>query len=543
MKNKEISRFGNLNVLFPAKEIEIAMDRHKTYGKSVKKLDELAEKLKVYTLKDFAYDLISNAPEAGLLYIKNSEKYTREQYMAEWEKISPINEAKRRVPFFFITDLATDEKRRVFESFSVPALIEFITVVLNSSWQAYNKDISWLTPEEKVMWDDALSGKNNEWSFVKKAIENFQESGYRMAYDDKKVKTNISYFRIFHILEIISSKRGSGQYKKKIDSSPEMLHTLYEFGINFFTAPEVFKQLKSIDVLSDFISLNLELEINKRNAEYDVLKQSKNSKVMVKDLSRIINFFGYLAFSAFSALSKHYSEEVFSRLEKLIAMLENDFNYKDEKSSVEGVKNICDFKSMVYKKRHLHPRFNDFYWVKEMSQINMEAVPVERVQYDTLTDVLKVRLKRNVEKALGIKMKEIEDDCFDCFLIKKEDITQFHTVKFKESLSYAEIQSKIRTRLKKSLDKSNEKEEWLNSFDLVLQNTKVLCYFYDSKMPKDFRVSVTENLIQRAVSESFKKNSFSLDETIMLKEDGWMRYELKQANKQALERPQKIRKF
>lgn len=544
MNKKEISRFGNLNVTFPIQEIDFAMERHRRYGKEIG-LNELVKKFQSYTLKDYAYDLISNIPEAGLLHVKRDGNYTREEYLKEWEKIIPINEKKRCTPFFFINSLTSDEKKAIFESFSVPALIEFLTVTLNSAWKAYDKNLSWLTSEEKVMWDDAMSGKENEWSFVNKAIENFQESnnGYSNIVDmGERVKTNINYFRISHVIDIISSKRGSGQYKKKINSSPEMLITLSKFGINFFTVSDIFKQLKSTECVADFICVNLDKQIKQSKAEYEILKKDKESKSIAKGLSKIINHLGFMAFGIFNSLCKNYSEDVFVRLEKLVLMMENDFNYGDEKSNVEGVKNLCEVKSHIYKKSNLHPRFHDFYWVKEMSQIKIDAVPVKRIPYNTLENKLQARLKRNVEKSLGIDIKTIDESCFDCFMISKEDVLKFHVVKLKENISYAEIQSKVRNRVN-ALDESNKKEEWLNSFDVILQNTNILCYFYDSKMPKEFRVNVTENLIQRVVSESFKKNTFSLDETIMLKEDGWMRHELKQSNMEVLAKPQKIRKF
>lgn len=441
----------------------------------------------------------------------------------------------------------------------VSVLIESATIIFNIAAFIYNEkngtNVEWFTDEERALWNDALNGVQNEWSYVPQLIENVKEAFKRENYYIL-FNSEVSKF----LLEV-KAKRGRGLLNKGLSPTDDVFNFLINNGVNplFKNELDIYFDAKvsSLDfykryrikyfknVFGDNVE-NIAVELTKKNTDANFRKLFNKA------------YFQYLYISI-DSLRKIGDMDFQNYVNDTIFKIENLYHDRAMHLNVASYNHLIDAKSYAIKLLPNNKDFNNFYWIKENK--NLAAIKVVEptpLYIDEMPAIEQKKIKVAINKFYSKKNPnfEFKNSCCYIFSVSIHDVQDWHLKKHKKYIALSSLSLKVKKRFTK-YENNPTVPVWVKNMRIISRADKMIfvCYVdYSTKDSEDVYENIIEDVILNACTSEFTLSRkitigmFDLEFLEKKEDEALMKYDLKKSkeinkNTSINEKQIKVKKF
>lgn len=506
--------------------------------------NEFLERLNVSINKTTFLDIISEilVKTSEVKLIKNFYSDLSEKDLSNIERCSNFYNEKFYLHIISPTvAVEIDRDFMLFDKFieSIPpsVIVEMTTIMFNVLADYHNKkygtNVQWLTPEEKKVWDNALKGENNEWSFLPTLISDYQKLMERSVFYH-----NSCFYDIVKMLNVIKTRRGRRLLNKGLEINNDTFHFLMNNGLSVFNK----------DVVSIFFDVKMSFNefYNRYNfyyvkevldLDYKKITQGLSENNKDSNFRNLLNKSSlYLLNFTVNNLKKDENRDLLKYVNDYIYKIEKSFKERAMALNVKAFGSVVDAKMSAIVDLKNNKYFEEFYWIGPDGK-NLEnkvnKVEVTPLYIDELNPVEQKKVKTVMTKFYEKKDKNFVFKDSNCFIFKvnKYQILDYYLDTYNVAYSVQSIPLKIQNRIK-SFRSDDTVPLWVKSFTLFQRAENMMIFFYiqDSNEKNE---SVFEELASKIVFDVctmrynvYKEAAFNLSNFDVIQESKLMKSEV-----------------
>lgn len=372
---------------------------------------------------------------------------------------------------------------KLIENVPTGVIIEMSTIMFNVLANYHNKkygtNVQWFTPEEKKVWDNALKGEENEWSFLPKLISDYQ------SLMDRSVLSYRSCFNdIIKMLSVLKARRGRRLLKKGLETNNDTFHFLMNKGLSVFNKDDlsVFFDVKMS--FNEFYN-RYNLYYVKQILDLDYVKITQGLLENNKD-SNFRNLLNksnlYLLNFTVNNLKKDENLDLLNYINDYIYKFEKTFEARAKNLNVKAFGSIVDAKLSAIVGLKNNKYFENFYWIgpdgKNLEK-KVNKVDIVPLYIDELNPVEQKKMKTFMTRFYEKKDKDFVFKDSNCFIFKvnKYQVLNYYLDTFNVAYSVQSIPLKIQNRVK-FFSSDDTVPLWVKSFTLFQRAENMIIFFY-----------------------------------------------------------------